>query len=244
MIDLSPFRLVIFDKDGTLIDFDAMWGGWAEALAVRLEAATGRALAPALFAVLDYDAVAGRTIAGGRLAVTPMTELFHLTGQFLKQQGLSHSQVDAALGQAWFIPDPAGTAKPLVDLPRLFGALRQRALKIAIATSDDRAPTLATLASLGVAHLVDTVVAADDDVLLKPEPDMVWAACRSTRVEPRQTIVVGDAVLDMQMARAAGAGLAVGVASGVSSADLLAECADAVLADVDELLSWPGALPG
>ena len=30
-------ELVIFDKDGTLIDFHAMWGGWAETLAERLE---------------------------------------------------------------------------------------------------------------------------------------------------------------------------------------------------------------
>ena len=33
-------RLVIFDKDGTLIHFDAMWGGWVTELARRLEAET------------------------------------------------------------------------------------------------------------------------------------------------------------------------------------------------------------
>ncbi len=237
MIDLSPFRLVIFDKDGTLIDFDAMWGGWAEALAARLEAASGHALAPTLYKVLGYDAVMRRTIAGGKLAVRPMAELFQLTRQLLQQQGLKSTEVEAALEQAWFIPDPATTARPLVDLPRLFGALRQRGLKIAIATSDDREPTRATLSSLGVAHLVDALIAADDGVPLKPEPDMVWAACRLTQVEPRQAIVVGDALPELQMARAAGAGLAVGVTSGVSSAELLLGCADIVLATVDELLT-------
>ena len=108
---------------------------------------------------------------------------------------------------------------------------------IAIATSDDREPTRATLSSLGVAHLVDALIAADDGVPLKPEPDMVWAACRLTQVEPRQAIVVGDALPELQMARAAGAGLAVGVTSGVSSAELLLGCADIVLATVNELLT-------
>ena len=76
-MDLSRFALVIFDKDGTLIDFDAMWAGWIEALAVRLQAATGQPVPAPLYAAMDYDpgAGAGRIIAGGQLAVTPMTGL-------------------------------------------------------------------------------------------------------------------------------------------------------------------------
>jgi HAD superfamily hydrolase (TIGR01509 family) len=236
VIELSPFRLVIFDKDGTLIDFDAMWSGWVETLAARLETATGCALAPGLFAGLGYDAAHRRTIAGGRLAVTSMADLFRWILGYLKQHGLTDSEAEVVLGQAWFTPDPAGTAQPLVDLLRLFTALRQRGLKIAIATSDDRAPTLATLASLGVANLVDALIAADDGVPLKPAPDMVWTACRATGLEPRQAIVVGDALPELLMARAAAAGLAVGVTSGVSSAELLAGYADIVIENVAQLL--------
>ena len=32
---------IIFDKDGTLIDFDAMWGGWVVYLAGQLQAVSG-----------------------------------------------------------------------------------------------------------------------------------------------------------------------------------------------------------
>ena len=41
---LDP-SLIIFDKDGTLIDINTMWGGWITDLAQRLEVVTGRSIA-------------------------------------------------------------------------------------------------------------------------------------------------------------------------------------------------------
>ena len=34
-------QAIIFDKDGTLIDFDAMWGGWTIHLAGQLHEISG-----------------------------------------------------------------------------------------------------------------------------------------------------------------------------------------------------------
>ena len=34
---LDGIDLVVFDKDGTLLDFHAMWGGWAIELGRRLD---------------------------------------------------------------------------------------------------------------------------------------------------------------------------------------------------------------
>jgi phosphoglycolate phosphatase len=93
------------------------------------------------------------------------------------------------------------------------------------------------LAGLGLAGVVDVIVAADDGLPHKPAPHMVWTACLTTGVQPGKSILVGDAVADLQMARAAGAGLAVGVASGVSPAALLAPYADMILQSVDEIIS-------
>ena len=42
---LEGIDLVIFDKDGTLIEFQAMWAGWVRTLADDLERSTGAALA-------------------------------------------------------------------------------------------------------------------------------------------------------------------------------------------------------
>jgi len=73
-------------------------------------------------------------------------------------------------------------------------------------------------------------------VPVKPAPDMVFALCRATGVAPAQCVVVGDSAADLQMGRAAGAGLVVGVLSGVSSAEVLKPYADGVIASVAELI--------
>jgi phosphoglycolate phosphatase-like HAD superfamily hydrolase len=43
MKDLKHFKAkaIIFDKDGTLIDFDAMWGGWVIYLAEQYHLESG-----------------------------------------------------------------------------------------------------------------------------------------------------------------------------------------------------------
>ena len=231
----TDIQAVVFDKDGTLIDFDAMWGGWITTLARRLEAASYITVAPQLFRAVGFDPATGVVAPGGPLAVSTMTEIRALAGDVLRAAGLAPAAVAAALHAGWYIPDPVALARPLADLPQLFGALGARGLRIAIATTDDRAPTQATLAALGVAGMVDGLACGDDGHPIKPAPDAVVKLCQQLGVAPSRTVMVGDTTADLRMARAAGA-RAIGVLSGVGSAELLAPHADLVLPSVAELL--------
>jgi phosphoglycolate phosphatase len=233
---LDGIDLVIFDKDGTLIDFDAMWGPWVIELARRLESLTGRVLAPGLFEALGYDVTTGRTIAGGPLAATPMARLHELTAELLIAAGVEEGSARAAVARAWEPPDPVALARPVADLRPMLSALRAAGCRIAVATSDDRGPTQMTLAGLGIADLVDALACADDGIPVKPAPEMVWAVCRALGVEPARAAVVGDAPADLAMGRAAGAGLVVGVLSGVGRRADLEPFADLVLGSVAELV--------
>jgi len=232
----SNIQTIVFDKDGTLIDFNAMWGDWITDLARHLEAAAYIAIAPQLFQAIGFDSVTGAIAPGGPLAVSTMAEIRALAGEVLRAAGLTPASAAAALQAGWYIPDPVALAQPLANLPALFGAVRARGLRIAVATTDDRAPTLATLEALGVAPLVDALACGDDGRPIKPAPDAILALCHELGIAPAQAAMVGDTTADLRMGRAAGVGLNIGVLSGVGSAALLAPLADVLLPSVAELL--------
>jgi phosphoglycolate phosphatase len=106
-----------------------------------------------------------------------------------------------------------------------------------VATADNHAPAAATLAGLGVASLVEAIIGADDGLPVKPAPDAVLEICRRLGVTPAQAVMIGDTPVDMQMGRSAGAGLVVGVTSGVYPAELLTPYADVVLPSIAGLIA-------
>jgi phosphoglycolate phosphatase len=234
-VRLDGIDLVVFDKDGTIIEFGAMWSGWAIALADGLRAATGRNVQAPLYAMLGYDAATGRIHPGGGLAATPMARLRERTRDLLVAEGLSADAAEDALRVAWHAPDPVQLARPLADLRTLFARLRTSHRRIAIATSDDRSPTERTLAALGLVGRFDALVCADDGIAVKPAPDMVAHLCATVGVRPRRTAVVGDSPADLEMGRAAGAGLVIGVLTGVGDHAALAPLADVIVDSVDAL---------
>ena len=240
-VRLDGIDLVVFDKDGTIVDFGVMWGGWAVALAEGLTATTGRPVAEPLYAMLGFDPVTGSVVPGGGLAATPMARLRDRTRDVLVASGIAEDDAERALEATWHAPDPVALARPLTDLPALFDRLRGGGCRIAVATTDDRDPTERTLAALGVADRIDATVCADDGIAVKPAPDMVLHLCARLAVVPARTAVVGDTAADLRMARAAGAGLTVGVLTGVGGRVDLEPLADAVIASVEELQVGAGS---
>lgn len=232
---LHGFELVVFDKDGTLIEFDAMWGDWMLELAGRLEAAAGPSIRKPLFAAMGFDASAGQAVPHGGLAATPMSILRGVVADALAAAGLGPEAVEAAIARSWRPPDPVATARPLGNLPALFEAIRSAGACVAVATSDDREPTERTLRALGVASLIDGLACADDGLPVKPAPDMVRHLGRLLRVDPPRIAVVGDSPADLAMGRTAGAGLVVGVLSGVGARRDLEPLADVIVPSIADL---------
>jgi phosphoglycolate phosphatase-like HAD superfamily hydrolase len=231
---LEGIDLVVFDKDGTLIDFHLMWTEWLATLIGRLERETGLQLDPSMSVFLGVDPESGLVLPHGLMAATPMARIRDLVIEDLGRRGLDPDVAERAVEAGWQPPDPV-LAHPLADLRVLLTTLRQSGRRLAVATSDDRLPTERTLEALGIAGLIDAIACADDGRPVKPAPDAVLALCAELGIPPSRTAVVGDAPADLRMGRAAGVGRLIGVLTGVGDRATLRPLADVVLANVAAL---------
>jgi phosphoglycolate phosphatase len=232
---LDGIDLLIFDKDGTLIEFHLMWGAWVEALAANLEKATGLPLRDGLYPLLGVDQATGLVQPHGLMAATPMSRIREVVVAYVSDAGAGPAAAAAAVASTWHAPDPVALAQPVTDLKPLLARLRSRVRTFAVATSDDRDPTERTLAALGIAGEMAALACADDGISSKPAPDAVLHLCGTLGVAPGRTAVVGDSPADLRMARAAGAGRVIGVLTGVGDGPTLEPLADLVLGSIEEL---------
>ncbi len=77
-----------------------------------------------------------------------------------------------------------------------------------------------------------------DDCPSKPHPAMVTECCSEAGIDAKDTVVIGDAIYDMQMAKSAGAS-AIGVAWGYASVPELIEAgADYIARTPHDILDW------
>ena len=230
-------QLVIFDKDGTLIDFRQMWGRWAFAFADRISVAIQRDERAAILALYGVDADTHVIHPQGALAIAPMPLMQQLVAHHIAPHMASLAHAYILVQQLWQPPDPVTDAVPLADVPALCQDLRRQGILIAVATADDRSPTQATLAHLGIADAVAVMACADDaGVAPKPAPDKIYAVCATLAIAPQHAIMVGDTPADMQMGANAGVLARVGVTSGLATAHDLAPWATHIIPDIRSLL--------
>jgi phosphoglycolate phosphatase len=83
-------------------------------------------------------------------------------------------------------------------------AVKGRALAVGVCSNKPRAFTRRLLEYLGLAEQVDLVLGPEDVARPKPAPDMLRTALARLGLQPEQVLYVGDMVVDIETARAAG----------------------------------------
>jgi AHBA synthesis associated protein len=121
--------------------------------------------------------------------------------------------------------------------------LRGRGIRCAVATGKSGVRARSLLDGLGVLGFFDHVIGSDEVAAPKPAPDIVLRALQLLRVDRQAAVMIGDAVLDLRSAQAAGV-TAVAALWGECDRDvLLAAGPDASLETPGELLAFVRASP-
>jgi phosphoglycolate phosphatase len=222
---------ILFDKDGTLLDFFATWipvVRWAAEAAAEGDPA----LAERLLLAGGYDLARDEVRPGSLLAAGNTLEIAACWAEFLP--GRSVAALAAATDRIF---EDGGSlhATAVTPLAPLFAGLKARGLKLGVATSDGRRAAEATLKGFGVLELLDFIAGYDSGHGIKPDPGMVLGFCDQVGLVPGEVAVVGDNLHDLEMGRRAEAGLLIGVLSGTSGRRELTPAADHLLASVADL---------
>ncbi len=223
---------VLFDKDGTLLDFNRTWLPIYRVAAA--EFAGGDAdLADSLLTANGYDPEKSRFAGGSLLAAGNNRQI---AAAWATQCGLD-AEVDALAERlnAIFREQGGRAATPVEGLVATLARLKSAGLRLGVATADSEAGIEDTLQAFDVLQLFDFLAGYDSGHGIKPTPGMVLAFCRALATEPAKVVVVGDNRHDIEMGRNAGAGLCVGVLTGTSTRAELEPLADLVLDDIGEL---------
>lgn len=227
------YRGIVFDKDGTLLDFNQTW--LPIYLYAAQEFADGDAgLAESLLTQHGFDRGKNRFIGGSLLAAGNNQQIANAWAVQIDKP----DQVETISKQLHQIFNDQGAiqATPVRQLAGTLRQLKQSGRKLGVATADSHQGIINTLQAFDVLHEFDFLAGYDSGHGVKPEAGMVLAFCEQMALAVESIVVVGDNRHDIEMGRNANAGLCVGVLTGTSTHSELESIADIVIDDISSLV--------
>jgi phosphoglycolate phosphatase len=228
-------RGILLDKDGTVIDY---WATWVpiNRQAALYAAGGNAALADELLHLGGHDPASDRVRPGTPLAAGDFSDIARAFA--MHPDVPSAGAIEAGIERI-FCAGGAAHSALLTGAREAVVELKGRGLRLGLATNDSAAGLEASLSKHDILHLFDFTAGCDSGFGAKPDPRVAHAFCTAVGLAPEEIAVVGDAVHDLAMGRAAGVGLTVGVLSGTSEREDLEGYADLVLPGIVDLLSRP-----
>lgn len=219
---------IVFDKDGTLFDFNAVWSVWCDRVVSELSQGDST-LKARLAQKIGYDIESRSFVTGSVIVSGAADESTQLMASLLP--GTSADEVEAiSVKHLHNLP-----LVPVTDLDVLFKSLKRAGLLLGIATNDSEASAVTQLKASRIDNYFDFICGYDSGYGSKPGPGMLNAFCDTTGLPPKSVMMVGDSLHDLDAGKNAGVGWLVGVLTGPALAEDLAPVADEVLPDIGAL---------
>ena len=229
--------LIIFDKDGTLIDFDAFWVSVSEKAIEYVLREVGREDIPVTEVLSAIGVENGVTDIDGKLCCGTYMEIAELIYGAIAAHGCDAPR-DKVIGLAidgYNICVDAGKVIPTSDdMADYLKELKNSGIKLALVTTDNSYITEICLKTLGVYELFDRICADDGKHPTKPDPYYAEKLILEFGVKKENMIMVGDTMTDVRFAKNAGI-MAVCIARNDKLTSRLAPYADKVIAKIPDL---------
>ncbi|WP_281890128.1 HAD family hydrolase [Paenibacillus sp. YYML68] len=236
--EFIPVKAIGFDKDGTLFHAEAFWDYVDEMRKENFVRIVGEEHGHLWNQAMGTDQP-GKIDYQGVLAVATLQEeiiiiagLIYLLKRYpwfqcrtLAESIFKEADRHMQLEKAFLRKE---------GVPEIFHRLTTRNIRTCIVTSDHALRTKACVDLLGIEELLDFIITPEAVTKGKPDPEMTLEACRRLQIQPHEFAVVGDSIVDMRMAKAAGS-IAIGVVTHEGSREMLEKECDYLIESLVEI---------
>jgi phosphoglycolate phosphatase len=244
LVDSKPIPdvdLVVFDKDGTLIE---LYHYWSQMVALRARLICealelGREHSAGLRWALGVDEKAGRLRPEGPVGLKKREIVIRAATDYL--DGVGCRDTLRLCGQAFERADEissrnlGGFIRPIQGAVSLMRTLHDRGCRVALATVDVSRRARLAMEFMGVSETLDLIVGGEEVTRSKPEPEMVHIILDRLGIPASRAVMVGDALNDVRMGLNAGLKASIGVLTGFATANQFSSLTPFVARDVSEI---------
>lgn len=223
---LDEVSAILFDKDGTFVDSHQYWGRiiFHRSQAICKTFHLDSSYIERLELVMGFSRGSSSLLPNGPIALVSRDEVINCVTKFLQDQkiGVGSHQIEKIFEGVHHEMEKIDEHIQLIPeaLP-LFRVLKERGIKLAVVTTDAIKNTEMTLDKLGLQEYFSAIVGRESCKEPKASGVPATIALSKLGMSAEESICIGDAPMDMQMALKSGCQASIGVATGqVSESDL------------------------
>lgn len=222
-------KLIIFDKDGTLMELGSIFVKLADDVINEFSSRTNihvpKSEIKDAFNMIDEKIDMFAASSSARKIVEKLSRL---------PDGISISQFVSKKLESMHTENEASKIEIIEGVKETLAQLKSEGYQLAIVSADDTESMDLFLNKFNIKEVFDKIVTSDNSKYHKPQKELLEEVMQALNCTPEETIMVGDTEMDVMLGRNAGVHKVIGVLSGSGDSQDL-QNADVILNSVAEL---------
>ena len=232
-------KAILFDKDGTLIDFDSVWVTVSSYAISYILKEINMPQIPKIELLECLGIYDGTASIDGVLAQYPYDIMSEHINKVLCKHGCSidSGRLCEITQKAYIDNLDKGIVKlACQDEYAVLDLLRSKGIMLFVVTNDYYNAALGTLDKAGISDCFDGIYSPDQNYKHKPDRQMIDALLNKYNLKNNEVVMVGDTLADMEFA-INGNIKGIGVAKNERNRNILLTKTNTVIKDISELVS-------